>query len=266
MTRTRTGEGQTALVTGASMGIGVDLAECFARDGYDVVLAARSETALRAVAERLAKQHGVKATPIASDLGVPGAGEKLAAAVAAVGIQVDVLVNNAGYGIAGAFDGSDRTRQLGMIDLNDRALVELTHIYWPRMLANKRGGVLNVASTASFQPGPLMAIYYASKAFVLSFSEALWKEAEGTGVRVSCLCPGPTVSNFRETAGTGKTRLSRSGAPMPSAVVAELGYQGWLANQRVVITGARNRVLARLVPFLPRKTVLGLVHNLQSPL
>jgi short-subunit dehydrogenase len=266
MTRTRTGEGQTALVTGASMGIGVDLAECFARDGYDVVLAARSETALRAVAERLAKQHGVKATPIASDLGVPGAGEKLAAAVAAVGLQVDVLVNNAGYGIAGAFDGSDRTRQLGMIDLNDRALVELTHIYWPRMLANKRGGVLNVASTASFQPGPLMAIYYASKAFVLSFSEALWKEAEGTGVHVSCLCPGPTVSNFRETAGTGKTRLSRSGAPMPSAVVAELGYQGWRANQRVVITGARNRVLARLVPFLPRRTVLGLVHNLQSPL
>lgn len=266
MTRTRTGEGQTALVTGASMGIGVDLAECFARDGYDVVLAARSETALRAVAERLAKQHGVKATPIASDLGVPGAGEKLAAAVAAVGLQVDVLVNNAGYGIAGAFDGSDRTRQLGMIDLNDRALVELTHIYWPRMLANKRGGVLNVASTASFQPGPLMAIYYASKAFVLSFSEALWKEAEGTGVRVSCLCPGPTVSNFRETAGTGKTRLSRSGTPMPSAEVAELGYQGWQANRRVVITGARNRVLARLVPFLPRKTVLGLVHNLQSPL
>ena len=266
MTRTRTGEGQTALVTGASMGIGVDLAECFARDGYDVVLAARSESALRAVAERLAKQHGVKATPIAADLGVPGAGETLAAAVAAVGLQVDVLVNNAGYGIAGAFDGSDRTRQLGMIDLNDRALVELTHIYWPRMLANKRGGVLNVASTASFQPGPLMAIYYASKAFVLSFSEALWKEAEGTGVRVSCLCPGPTVSHFRETAGTGKTRLSRSGAPMPSAVVAELGYQGWQANQRVVITGARNRVLARLVPFLPRRTVLGLVHNLQSPL
>jgi short-subunit dehydrogenase len=153
-----------------------------------------------------------------------------------------------------------------MIDLNDRALVELTHIYWPRMLANKRGGVLNVASTASFQPGPLMAIYYASKAFVLSFSEALWKEAEGTGVRVSCLCPGPTSSNFRERAGTGKTRLSRNGAPMPSAVVAELGYRGWQANQRVVITGARNRVLARLVPFLPRRTVLGLVHSLQSPL
>ena len=112
-----------------------------------------------------------------------------------------------------------------MIDLNDRALVELTHIYWPRMLANRRGGVLNVASTASFQPGPLMAIYYASKAFVLSFSEALWKEAEGTGVRVSCLCPGPTASKFRERAGTGKTRLAKQGAPMTSALVAQLGYQ-----------------------------------------
>ena len=266
MAGSREGTGQTALVTGASMGIGVDLAECFARDGYDLVLTARSESALKEVAARLAQQHGVKATAIASDLGVPGAGEKLATAIKAAGIEIDALVNNAGYGIAGAFEGSARTRQLGMIDLNDRALVELTHIYWPHMLANKRGGVLNVASTASFQPGPLMAIYYASKAFVLSFSEALWKEAEGTGVHVSCLCPGPTVSNFRATAGTGKTRLSRTGTPMPSAVVAEEGYRGWKANQRVVITGARNRVMARLVPFLPRKTILGLVHNLQSPL
>jgi short-subunit dehydrogenase len=175
------------------------------------------------------------------------------------------LVNNAGYGIAGAFDGSNRASQLGMIDLNDRALVELTHIYWPRMLASRRGGVLNVASTASFQPGPLMAIYYASKAFVLSFSEALWKEAEGTGVRVSCLCPGPTTSSFRERAGTGKTRLARAGTPMSSSLVAQLGYRGWQENRRVVITGARNALLARLAPFLPRRLLLAAVHNLQSP-
>src|SRR5207253_7018891 len=160
--------------------------------------------------------------------------------------EIDVVVNNAGYGKAGAFLGSDAGSQLGMIDLNDRALVELTHIYWPRMLANKRGGVLNVASTASFQPGPLMAIYYASKAFVLSFSEALWKEAEGTGVHVSCLCPGPTVSQFRERAGTGRTKLSRTGEPMSSAEVAKLGYDGWVANRRVVITGMRNAIVARL--------------------
>jgi len=259
------GKGQTALVTGASMGIGVDLAECFARDGYDLILTARSEEALKQVAARLSGAYGIKATPIPADIGVPGGGEKLAAEIEARGLAVDALVNNAGYGIAGAFEGSDRATQLGMIDLNDRALAELTHIYWARMLANKRGGVLNVASTASFQPGPLMAIYYASKAFVLSFSEALWKEAEGTGVRVSCLCPGPTASNFRERAGTGKTRLARTGTPMSSAEVAKMGYEGWQQNRRVVITGARNALVARLVPFLPRQTVLSLVHNLQSP-
>ena len=260
-----TRNGQTALVTGASMGIGVDLAECFARDGYDLILAARSEAALKQVAERLSGKYGIQAIAIAVDLGVPGGGERLAADIAARGLAVDVLVNNAGYGIAGAFEGSDRAEQLGMIDLNDRALVELTHIYWPRMLAQKRGGVLNVASTASFQPGPLMAIYYASKAFVLSFSEALWKEAEGTGVRVSCLCPGPTVSQFRERAGTGKTRLVRNGPAMSSAVVAQMGYDAWKSNRRVMVTGTRNALLATLAPFLPRRTLLGIVHNLQSP-
>jgi len=260
-----TRNGQTALVTGASMGIGVDLAECFARDGYDLILAARSEAALKQVAERLSGKYGIQAIAIAVDLGVPGGGERLAADIAALGLAVDVLVNNAGYGIAGAFEGSDRAEQLGMIDLNDRALVELTHIYWPRMLAQKRGGVLNVASTASFQPGPLMAIYYASKAFVLSFSEALWKEAEGTGVHVSCLCPGPTVSQFRERAGTGKTRLVRNGPAMSSAVVAQMGYDAWKRNRRVMVTGTRNALLATLAPFLPRRTLLGIVHNLQSP-
>jgi short-subunit dehydrogenase len=262
---TREGTGQTALITGASMGIGVDLAECFAKDGYDLILTARSEAALQDVATRLASTYGIKATAIPADLGVPGGGEKLAGEIAARGLTVDALVNNAGYGLAGAFNGSDRGAQLGMIDLNDRALVELTHIYWPGMLAKKRGGVLNVASAASFQPGPLMAIYYASKAFVLSFSEALWKEAEGTGVRVSCLCPGPTVSHFRERAGTGKTRLSRTGEPMSSAVVSEMGYRAWQQNRRVIVTGTRNAIVARLVPFLPRRLLLNLVHNLQSP-
>jgi short-subunit dehydrogenase len=265
MARKRKGEGQAALVTGASMGIGVDLAECFAKDGYDLILTARSESALREVAARLAEKHKVKATPIASDLGAVGAGRKLADEIKTRGLAVDVLVNNAGYGTAGAFAGSDGSNQLGMIDLNVRALVELTHIYWPTMLSNHRGGVLNVASTAAFQPGPLMAVYYASKAFVLSFSEALWKEAEKTGVHVSCLCPGPTTSNFRARAGTGKTRLSRVGTPMSSASVARMGYRAFQANRRVMITGMRNRVLAGAVPYLPRATILSMVHNLQSP-
>src|SRR5262245_12516124 len=177
----RRGEGQTALVTGASMGIGVDLAECFAKDGYDLIVVARSEASLKEVADRLSATHSVRATPLRADLAARDSGQQLAGEIEARGLTVDVVVNNAGYGVAGAFDGSDRAGQLGMIDVNIRALVELTHIYWPRMLAQKRGGILNVASTAAFQPGPLMAIYYASKAFVLSFSEALWKEAEGTG-------------------------------------------------------------------------------------
>jgi short-subunit dehydrogenase len=263
---TRKGEGQIALVTGASGGIGLDLAECFARDGYGLVLAARSETLLKQEADRLAQKFGVKAVPIAIDLAERGAGHRLADEIRARGLGIDVLVNNAGYGIAGAFDGSKEAEQLGMIDLNVRALVELTHAFWPRMLASRRGGVLNVASTAAFQPGPLMAVYYASKAFVLSFSEALWREAQGTGVHVSCLCPGPTASKFRERAGTGKTRLSTLGTPVSSMSVAEAGYAAFQANQRVLITGARNRVMARLVPYLPRRAVLDLAHRVQSPL
>lgn len=265
MARARRGEGQTALVTGASVGIGVDLAECFAKDGYNVVLAARTESALREVADRLAKTHKITATPIAADLGVEGGGRKLADAIKAKGLSIDVVVNNAGYGKAGAFLGSAIDEQLGMVDLNDRALVELTHIYWPGMLANKRGGVLNVASTAAFQPGPLMAVYYASKAFVLSFSEALWEEANGTGVKVSCLCPGPTASKFRERAGTGATRISRMGTPMASMTVARMGYNAFQSNKRVMITGFRNRMIATIGPFLPRKTLLKMVRNMQSP-
>ena len=254
------------LLTGASAGIGVDLAECFAEDGYNVILTARTESALREVADRLANTYRITATPIAADLGAIGGGKRLAEEIKTKGLSVDVVVNNAGYGQAGAFNGSDAAAQLGMIDLNDRALVELTHIYWPTMMANKRGGVLNVASTAAFQPGPLMATYYASKAFVLSFSEALWEEARDSGVKVSCLCPGPTASKFRERAGTGKTRLSRTGEQMTSMSVAQMGYDAWQDNKRVEITGLRNRLAASLVPFLPRTVVLRLVRNLQSPI
>jgi len=261
---TKTGAGQTALVTGGSGGIGLALAECFSQDGYDLVLTARSPEALKTAADQLATQYKVTATPIALDLGAVGGGVRLAEQIKQRGITVDVLVNNAGYGHAGALTSSDLDTQLGMIDLNDRALVELTYLYWDGMLARKRGGVLNVASTASFQPGPLMAVYYASKAFVLSFSEALWREAAGTGVHVSCLCPGPTVSNFRTRAGTGSTRLSKRPV-MSSREVAEQGYAGFQKNERVVITGLSNALMARLVPFLPRAAVLNSVHALQSP-
>jgi short-subunit dehydrogenase len=264
MPEARPGASETALVTGASFGIGVDLAACFARGGYELVVTARSKDALAEVAARLSAAHGVKVTPIALDLGVPGGGQALVAALRERGLAVDVLVNNAGYGQAGALTASDLATQLGMIDLNVRALVELTHLLWDGMLARRRGGVLNVASTAAFQPGPLMAVYYASKAFVLSFSEALWEEARGTGVKVSCLCPGPTVSRFRERAGTDKTRLSRASTSMPSLTVAELGYRGFLAGRRVVVPGARNRIGKALARLLPTAAVLRMVRYLQS--
>jgi uncharacterized protein len=265
MARRKPGEGQTALVTGASAGIGVDLAECFAKDGYDLILTARSEGALAEVANRLAGQYGVKTQVIAQDLGAIGGGSALAQAIAARGLNVDVVVNNAGYGHAGALTSSDLQTQLGMIDLNVRALVELTYLYWDRMIQNRRGGILNVASTAAFQPGPLMANYYASKAYVLSFSEAMWEEARGTGVHVSCLCPGPTVSKFRERAGTGKTRLAQASKVMESMPVARMGYEAWKRNQRVKVTGGRNAMQAGMVKYIPRETLLKMVRNIQSP-
>jgi len=265
MARRKPGEGQTALVTGASAGIGVDLAECFAKDGYDLILTARSEGALQEVAYRLASAHGVKTHIIAQDLGALGGGSALAQEIAKRGLNVDVVVNNAGYGHAGALTSSDLQTQLGMIDLNVRALVELTYLYWDRMLANKRGGVLNVASTAAFQPGPLMANYYASKAYVLSFSEAMWEEARGTGVHVTCLCPGPTVSKFRERAGTGKTNLGKRSKVMESMPVAQAGYEAWKRNKRVIVTGSGNAFQAGMVKYIPRETLLKIVRNVQSP-
>lgn len=266
MARPKPGAGQTALVTGTSAGIGVDLAECFARDGYDLVLTARSQGPLQEVANRLSAAHGVTARIVPLDLGAIGGGTALANAVKGMGADIDVVVNNAGYGHAGALTSSDLPTQLGMIDLNVRALVELTYHFWDSMLAKKRGGVLNVASTAAFQPGPLMANYYASKAYVLSLSEALWEESSGTGVHVSCLCPGPTVSKFRERAGTGKTRLAKNaGAAMASAPVAREGYEGWKRNKRVVVTGAPNKMIAGVGKFIPRATLLRMARNLQSP-
>jgi len=263
MERTRIGEGQTALITGASSGIGAELARCFASGGYNLVLVARSGEVLETAAKKLAKEFGIIAVPIARDLGQPGAGAALAQTLAERALGTDVLVNNAGYGIAGAFAGSDASAQLGIIDLNVRALVELTHIYWPRLLQNKRGGVLNVASTAAFQPGPFMAVYCATKAFVLSFTEALWEEARGTGVHVSCLCPGVTESGFHKRAGTGKLRLLRGGM-MSASKVARLGYTAFQANKRVKVTGTGNALMASAAALIPRGIVLRVARQLLS--
>ena len=260
----RKGEGQTALVTGASGGIGLELARCFAADGYNLALSARSADKLAELATQLAKEFQVAATPLACDLGRIGAGAELVRTLDALGLVIDVLVNNAGFGVKSVFAESELADQLGMIDLDVRALVELTRLLWPRMLTNRRGGVLNVASTAAFQPGPTMAVYCAAKAFVLSFSEALWEEARGTGVTVSCLCPGATATGFARRAGVENIMLFRAGA-MSSSRVARLGYDAFQAKRRVEVTGLMNKVLAASGPFTPRAILLRMARQVLSP-
>ena len=264
MSATPIGAGQTALVTGASGGIGLALARQFAAGGYDVVLVARSAGALETLAGDLAREFHVTATPIAHDLGRPDAGRELVRTLDARGLAIDVLVNNAGFGTTGAFAAGETDVEVGIVDVNIRALVELTHELWPRFLRNKRGGVLNVASTAAFQPGPFMSVYCASKAFVLSFTEALWEEARGTGVHVSCLCPGVTESGFHARAGTDKLALMHGGM-MSAAAVAALGYQAFQANRRVKIAGLVNTMMARSAAMTPHALVLRIARMLLSP-
>ena len=259
---------RTALVTGGSEGIGYELAKCFASRGYDLILAARSRLNLEKAAERLRADHDVQVSTFAGDLGAPGIGAQLASFVTASGSQVDVLVNNAGYGHYGAFALSDLETQLGIVDLNNRAVVELTHHFIGGMIGRRGGGVLNVASTAAFLPGPFMSVYYASKTFLLSFSEALSEETRNSGITVSCLCPGPTESRFRERAGTGETRLARSGKGMSSAEVARLGFAAFERGERVFVPGSRNKLMVRVIPFVPRNLALRFVRNLlrQEPI
>jgi short-subunit dehydrogenase len=187
---------KTALVTGASSGIGLDLAKRFAAEGYDVALVARSEGKLKEVAAALEAEHKVRAHVVTADLAKAGAADALVAALDARGIDVDVLVNNAGYASYGAFAETDLADELAMIQVNVVVLTHLTKLLVRKMVAKRSGRVLNVASTAAFQPGPLMAVYYATKAYVLSFSEAIAEELRDTGVTVTALCPGPTRTAF----------------------------------------------------------------------
>ena len=253
----------TALITGASGGIGEALAYRFAKNGYDLILVARSEDKLDAVA-RAADLFEVKSTVISLDLQAAGAGATLEAAVADKGLVVDVLVNNAGYGATGAVTAGDLDEQLGMIDLNCRTLTELSIRFGQGIRARGKGGVLNIASTAAFQPGPYMAVYYASKAFVLSLSEAMNREFKGSGAHVTALCPGPVKTGFQERAAFDAS-MGLSRLPMETAEsVARLGYEGFARKRAVVIPGAVNAVMARSAAFAPRGVLLSMVETLQK--
>jgi len=252
---------ETALITGASAGMGREFARLFAADGYNLVVVARRADALEELVRDLTAAYHVSARAIAADLSQPGAGRTIAAALA--GTPVDVVVNNAGFGAHGPVAEIPLDRQLEMIQVNVTALTELTRLFLPGMLERNRGGVLNVASTAAFQPGPNMAVYYATKAYVLSFTDALAEEAAGTALHVTCLAPGPTATEFADVAGVERSRLFQR-ALMTAADVARAGYEGWKHNTTIVVPGFSNRLGAFFVRVSPRSTVRKLTKRLNS--
>jgi short-subunit dehydrogenase len=249
-----------ALVTGASSGIGLELAKLLAAAGHDLVLVARRESELQTLASSLERELGTRSHIVVSDLAQPGAATALARSLDEAGIELEILINNAGFGVHGPFVATDLQTELDMIQVNIVALTELSKQVIPGMVARGRGSVLNVASTAAFAPGPLMAVYYASKAYVLSLSEALAAELEGTGVNVIALCPGPTESGFQAVAGIG-----RSSRRLPSsAEVAACGMQAIARGTTVAIAGTRNWWLVQSVRLLPRKLVARIIRRMQA--
>jgi short-subunit dehydrogenase len=254
---------QTALITGASAGLGREYARLFAKDGHDLVLVARRRDRLDELAGALTAEHKTTCMVISADLTAAGACQQIADQVQAAGLTIDFLINNAGFGRRGAFAQSDRQRQLEMIDVNVRALVELTHLFLPGMLERKQGRILNIASIAGFVPGPFMATYYASKAFVVSFTEALASELAGTGVTATASCPGPTATEFGDVAGsTGSNLFRRHVADAVS--VARHGYRAMLAGTVVAIPGLQNKLSLQSLRVAPRAAVRAIAARLNS--
>ncbi|MGA8312206.1 MAG: SDR family oxidoreductase [Terriglobales bacterium] len=254
----------TALITGASGGIGYELAKLFAHDHYNLVLVARNGPRLTQIAGETQRQFGVSVKTVALDLVASGAPQTLFDELKREGIAVDILVNNAGYGKLGEFAGVPVEESLGQIQLNVTALTYLTRLFLGPMLEGGSGRIMNVASTAGFQPGPLMAVYYATKAYVISFSEALANELAGKGVTVTCLCPGATDTGFASRAGNDKSRLFKQLAPMDAKTVALKGYRGVMAGKTLVIPGLKNWLLAESLRVSPRKLVTAISRRLMD--
>jgi hypothetical protein len=244
------------LITGASAGLGAEFARQCSKRGDEVVLVARRRDRLEALAAELGR-----ARVIVADLAAPGAPHKLIEAVEAQGLTVRTLVNNAGFGLTGRFAELSLARQREMIDLNVAALAELTHLVLPAMRERAKGGILNVASTAAFQPGPGFAVYFASKAFVLSFTEALHQELKGSGVHVTALCPGPTRTEFGQVAGVTSAAFDKFAADAPSVVAA--GLRGLARNKAVVIPGLTNKLSAQSTRLIPRAIMRRIVASLK---
>ena len=246
-----------AVITGASSGIGAELAKLCAGAGFDVVVVGRNQVAL----EEVVRPWGGRARVVAADLADPGAPNQIFDRLRST--AVEILINNAGFGVRGLFAETDWTQEAELIQVNVTALAHLSKLFLPGMLHRRSGRILNIASTAAFVPGPYMAAYYASKAFVRSFSESLAGEVEGTGVTVTVLCPGPTRTAFAERAGIADTRLFR-GASMAAADVARIGFDAMMAGKREVIAGARNRWMMFGAGFAPRSLLASVTRRLNS--
>jgi short-subunit dehydrogenase len=245
---------ETVLITGASSGIGLELAKCFAVDKSSLILVARNTAALETLATELRRDHKVEVYVVGADLVQSESPQKIFDELQGRGTAVDVLVNNAGFGLHGSFTELPIARQLEIVHVNVTALVALTRLFLPGMVERRRGGILNVGSVAGFVPGPYMAIYYASKAFVQSFSEALFEELRGTGVSVTNLCPGPTETNFSQTARTYQSRTTQV-SKMSAAEVAVAGHRAFRENRPICVPGAKNILLVLLIKLFPRSTV-----------
>jgi len=252
---------RVTLITGASAGIGAELARVFAANGHRVALVARRADRLATLADEITAAGGAAPIVIPCDLEQAGAGDEIAAALAAEGVEVDFVVNNAGFGLFGHAIELDRAEQLGMIDVNIRAMTELS-LRFSDHLIQHRGGILNVASIAGFMPGPGMAVYYASKAYVLSFSEALRRELGPRGVRVTALCPGPVPSEFQARAGF-RPGFDSAILNVSASDVAQLGYRGLMANRRAVLPGLGIKIVPFLLRLFPRGFILAAVGRLQ---
>jgi len=253
-----------ALITGASGGIGKALCEEFAKDGYDLILAARSVDKMQAHAADLRHRFNIQVTAIGADLESPEGAEQLHAEIKRSGKVLTALVNNAGYGAFGEFKDSALASEVAMMQLNMNTVVVLTKLVLPDLLAT-RGKILNTASTAAFQPGPYMAVYYATKSFVLSFSEAIASELEDTGVTVTALCPGPTASGFQDKANLGNSALIKGKKLPTSEEVAALGYRAMQRGQRVYIPGFVNWAMAQSMRLTPRDLATKMVNILTRP-
>jgi len=257
-------ERKTVLVTGASGGIGLELAKIFAREGYNLVLTARSRDKLEDLAGKLKKDYDADSRVIVRDLAKADSPQELFDEIHKDGIAIEILVNNAGFGKLTSFSRSDLVNTLQMIQLNITTLTHLTRLFLPSMLERKSGRILNVASMAAFQPGPNMAVYYASKAYVLSFSEALSEELSSSAVTVTALCPGPTRTGFQGRAGIKKSRLIQSLGFMESKTVAEAGYRALMHGKRVAVPGILNKVGVLATSIMPHSITMKIIKRAED--